>query len=563
MRHPFRTAVLALLILLPAAATPAHAAGGMVSAADPRAAEAGRNILREGGSAADAAIAMMLALTVVEPQSSGIGGGGFLLHHDARTGTIGSVDGREAAPASAGPDRFLGADGRPMPFMSAWPGGYSVGVPGNIRLAARVHARWGRLPWKALFAPAITLAEEGFKVTPRLNRAIANTSKYTNWQDFPAIAALYLKDGEPAAVGTLIRNPALAKTLRTLADEGPDPFYTGEIARQITDAVATTTRNPTALTAADLAAYQAKDRPPVCGKYRAYKVCSMGPPSSGALTMLEILGLLERFDIRKLGKDNPVAWHLIAEAMQLAYADREMWMADADFVKVPVAGLIDPAYLAARSRLISPTHAAAKYPAGNPKGAEPRTASPETEPAGTTHFVAVDGEGDVATMTSTVESGFGSQLVAGGFVLNNELTDFSFAPEKDGAPVANRVGPGKRPMSAMTPTIVYDASGKPVFTVGAAGGQTIIMQVTKAVIAHLDWGLSAEEAVALPALFRAAPAVALEDGTAIVAMKPALEKLGHTVVLGKNALKANAAERTADGWIGAADPRSEGVWLKE
>ena len=549
------------LLFLPLSAPVSAQAQGVVSAADPRAAAAGQEILRAGGSAADAQMAMMLALTVVEPQSSGIGGGGFFIYQDARTGVLTTIDGRERAPAAATPDRFLGPDGKPLGYLDAIPGGRSVGVPGNIRLMAMVHARFGKLPWKALFAPAIKLAEEGYTVTPPMANGMKNVSQI--WKDFPAIAAQYMHDGKPYAVGETVRNPALAATLRRIADEGADAFYTGPIAQGIVDAATGAARRPSDMTLADLAAYQAKQRPAVCGHYRVYRICGMGPPSSGATTVLQILGMLERFDMKKLGRDNPVSWHLIGEAMLLAYADREKYLGDSDFVDVPVAGLIDPAYMKARSKLISARRTLPTHDAGTPPGAPQRTAAVQGEVPGTTHFVSVDREGSVATMTSTVEGPFGSQILSGGFVLNNELTDFTYAPEKDGALVANRVQPGKRPLSSMSPTIVYDERGKPIFTVGAAGGKTIIMQVAKALIAHLDWGMDARESLGLGLVYFNAKGLVLEEGTAVAPMKDALEKLGHVVSVSKLGLKANAAELTPNGWVGAADPRSVGVALTE
>jgi gamma-glutamyltranspeptidase/glutathione hydrolase len=555
----FRLILSLWLLILPSAAL---ASGGMVTAADPRGAAAGQEILRKGGSATDAAMAMMLALGVVEPQSSGIGGGGFLVHHDAKTGKVATIDGREAAPADALPTRFLDATGRPRPMSQVRPGGYSVGIPGNIRLMEMAHKKWGKLPWAALFQPAIRLAEQGFELTPRLYASLTNTQR--TWQNFPEMQKLYWKDGAPMPVGSIVKNPALAATLRAIAAGGPNAFYTGANAAAISKAIAEAPNNPTQLTAADLAGYRAKDRPPVCGGYRGYKVCGMGPPSSGATTVLEVLGMLERFDLKGLGKDSPTAWHLIGEAMQLAYADREKYLGDPDFVSNPVAGMISPAYLASRSAIIAPDKTLAAYTAGTPPGAEARTAGISSEVAGTTHFIAIDGKGDIVAMTSTVEGAFGSQLTAGGFILNNELTDFTFVPERGGAPVANRVQPGKRPLSSMAPTIVYDAGGKPVFVVGAAGGKTIIMQVAKAIIAHLDWGLSAQDSIAMPLLYFNQNGLVIEDGTPLEAMKPALEQLGHKVITGRMPLKANAAERLPNGtWGGAADPRSPGVALAE
>jgi len=553
-----RLLLLIALLLTPGAA---FAKGGAVSAADPRAAEAGREMLRAGGSAVDAAMAMMLALTVVEPQSSGIGGGGFIVHHDAATGTIATIDGRETAPSSATPDRFLGPDGKPLPFIQAAPGGLSVGVPGNIRLMARAHRRWGRLPWTRLFQPAIHLARDGYRVTPVLADRLAVMAKVD--AAFPTFRAIYWDGDKPKSTGALIRNPALASLLEKLAAQGPDAFYQGETAAAIGRAVAEAPRNPAEITADDLASYQAKDRPAVCGWYRLYRICGMGPPSSGATTILQILGLIERFPMGKLGKDDPRAWHLIGEAMMLAYADRDKYLADRDFVPVPIAGLIDPAYLAERSRLISEKKSIGVYAAGAPPGSAPRTAAISGEVPATTHFVAVDGDGNIASMTSTVEGPFGSQLVAEGMILNNELTDFSFAPERDGAPVANRVEPGKRPLSSMSPTIVYDAGGKPILAVGSAGGRRIIMHVAKTLIGVLDWRLPAAEAIALPNIFFAGDALLIEEGTALEAMRPALERLGHVVTPASLGSKLNAAERTPQGWRGAADPRSEGVALAE
>jgi gamma-glutamyltranspeptidase / glutathione hydrolase len=537
------------------------AKGGVVSSADPRAAEAGREILRAGGSAADAAMAMMLALTVVEPQSSGIGGGGFILYHDAKSGLIGTIDGREKAPSSASPNLFLGADGKPMSFRDAVPGGRSVGIPGNISLMAETHRKWGKLKWAQLFQPAIRLAENGYDVTPRLAGVLNSVKGF--WPDFPATQAIYWQDGRPKRAGETVKNPALAALLRTVAAKGPKAFYSGRNAQAIIDAAGRSKRNPTVITKRDIAAYQATPREAVCTTYRVYKLCGMAPPSSGATTVFQILGMLERFDMKALGKDNPQSWHLIAEAMMLAYADREKYLGDPDFVQVPVAGLLDKGYIASRSTLISPTTSLAKYEAGTPPGAQPRTAAISGEVAGTTHFVAVDGAGSVATMTSTVEGLFGSQLVANGYVLNNELTDFTFAPDQDGAPVANRVEAGKRPLSSMSPTIVYDASGKPIFTVGAAGGKKIIMQVAKSLIAHLDWGLNAQEAVSAPNIYFGGDAVLVEANTPLAAMQGQIATFGRTVVSTELGGKANAAELTPEGWRGAADPRSDGVALGE
>lgn len=555
-----KKALLALLslCLIP---TIAHAKGGVVSAADPRAAEAGREILRAGGSAIDAEMAMMLALTVVEPQSSGIGGGGFLVHHDGKSGVIATIDGREKAPSSANPALFLGAGGKPMPFIQAFPGGRSVGVPGNIALMAKAHKQWGKLGWAKIFAPAIRLANQGYQVTPLL-AARLNQIKGI-WTDFPEAQAIYWQDGRPKKVGDTIKNPALAALLQSVARKGPRAFYSGANAKAIIAAVGNAKRNPTLITPRDIAAYQAKERTAVCQSYRQYILCGMGPPSSGATTIFQILGMIERFDMKALGKDSPQAWHLIAESMQLAYADREKYLGDPDFVNVPVAGLLDKVYMASRSALISPDKSLPRYDAGTPPGAAPRTAALSSEVAGTTHFVATDGAGNVASMTSTVEGPFGSQLIANGYFLNNELTDFTFAPEKDGAPVANRVEAGKRPLSSMSPTIVYGPDHKVILAVGSAGGKRIIMHVAKTLIGVLDFGMSAKDAIALPNIYFGGDAVLVESGTTLDAMRVALSGFGRTVVSSDLGSKVNAIERVPTGWKGAADPRSEGIALEE
>ena len=537
------------------------AAQGVTSSADPRATEAGREILAKGGSAADAQMAMMLVLTLVEPQSSGVGGGGFFIYHDAKTGQVTTIDGREKAPAAATPDRFLGKDGKPRGFMDVVPGGLSVGVPGNIRLMQEVHKRWGKLPWADIFQPAIVLADKGFEVTPVLHNLM---NAYADvWKDFPEIRAIYYVDGKPAPVGTIVRNPAYAKLLRDVAARGPDAFYTGANAQAIVKAVTQAPRNQSKMTLADLKAYEAKERPAVCTTYRVYKVCGMGPPSSGATTVFGILGMLEAYDMKAMGKDNVMSWHLLAEAMQLAYADRGQYLGDSDFVDVPVKGLLDKQYLASRRMLISPYTVRADYPVGTPPGSEPRTASGPVNEHGTTHFVAVDRDGNVATMTSTVESIFGSQLIANGFVLNNELTDFTFAPEQDGKPVANRVEANKRPLSSMSPTIVYGPDGQVVLALGSAGGKRIIMHVAKTLIGVLDWGLPAEQAIARPNLFFDDQGAIIEDHAMGKEIAQESAVFGKPIRPENFGSKVNAVERTPTGWRGAADPRTPGNWATD
>ena len=571
MNHRFLTplAVLALASCAPAPATNAPPVAsvyekGMVSAADPRAAEAGAEILRAGGSATDAAIATMLALTVVEPQSSGIGGGGFYVTTNAR-GQVETIDGREMAPSAAHPKWFF-KDGVLQKFQQVVPGGTSVGVPGNIALAAKAHAAHGRLPWAQVFAPAMRLARDGFAITPRLHEMLGDSADVAAF-GAEGRALFFGADGKPLPVGTLVKNPALADTLGRVATEGSKAFYTGSNAAAIAAKVSLAATNPAPLTEADVGAYVAKDRAAVCGSYRGYRVCSMGPPSSGATTVLATLIQLERFDLKAMGKDSPVAWHLIAESQRLAYADRARFAADADFVSVPVAGMIDRKYLAARSALIDPAGSIDKAAAGTPPGSEKLSYadSPQLNEAGTSHFSVVDRAGNAVSYTSTIESSFGSGLVVGGYFLNNELTDFDFNPELGGRMVANRVEGGKRPRSSMSPTLVFGPDGRLRLVVGAAGGVTIPAQVIRAVIGVIDWDLSAQDTLALPVIFAPATEIIfVERGTFLETMIPALKALGHAQVQPRGLpLKANAIElRGSQAW-GGADPRSEGKAVHE
>jgi gamma-glutamyltranspeptidase/glutathione hydrolase len=567
--RPLRLA-LPLLILSSCATQPgqmAPSAGagqtlGAVSAADPRAAQAGLEILRAGGSATDAAIATAIALTVVEPQSSGIGGGGFLIHHDERSRGLTSFDGREEAPSAASPNWFFGADGKPVDDPSV--GGRAAGVPGNVRMFALAHRQHGKLPWGKLFDPAIRLARDGFQLTPRGQEAVASwrpeALRLTPW----ARATFLQADGKAKPVGSVIRNPELAGLLSEIARFGPDHFYTGPVADRIVAAVRAAPRNPAPMVKGDLASYDAKQREVRCGTYRRHRVCGMGPPSSGATTVFAVLKQLERFDLASLGPDNPQAWHLIAESTRLAYADREAYLADPDHVSVPTAGLMNEAYLASRSALIQPGRAMAQVTHGTPPGATKTAFVRHEEPAGTSHMVASDRWGNVATLTSTIEAPWGSGVTVNGMFLNNELTDFHVVPAgPNGLPVANRVEAGKRPRSSMSPTIVYGPDGEVRLAIGAAGGPTIIMQVAKAIIGVVDWGRTAQQAIALPTLVSAGQGVAVERGSALEAMVPALTALGHRVSIRPPGFKANAIERVGGRWIGAADPRSEGVALSQ
>lgn len=529
---------------------------GTVSAADPRAAEAGAQMLRQAGTAADAVLATLLALTVVEPQSSGIGGGSFLVYSPRGQIPI-TIDGRETAPAAANGTWFY-RDGQPMQIGEAIPGGKSVGVPGNLRLMALAHRNSGKLPWAKLFEPAIKLARDGFAITPRFYGSLARF-KETGALSEDGRALFYGSDGNPLPIGTVVRNPKLAAFLEDLARRGPDSFYVGPNAQAIVATVNGAPRNPSKMTTGDIASYNAPARPPVCGEYRGYKICGMGPPSSGGIAVYQILKQLERFDMAQLGPQSPTSWHLIAESMRLAFADRDKYLGDGEFVQVPVRGLMDTGYLQKRSALIAADHTMPKAVAGTPEGAPASACGAAAAEAGTSHFVAVDREGNVASLTSTIESPFGSGLMVNGYYLNNELTDFNIVPDVNGCPAANRVEGGKRPRSSMSPTIVYGPDGKVRLAVGAAGGATIIAQVAKTIIGVIDWKLSAQDAIALPVLFAPGDTVFVEQGTSLEAMAPALRALGHDVRAREPGFKANAIEWRDGGWSGGADPRSEGA----
>ena len=537
------------------------AAKGMVSAADPRAAEAGAEMLRQGGSAVDAAFATLLALNVVEPESQGIGGGSYLVY-SPRGATPVTFDGREIAPRAATGTWFY-KDGKPLAHEDAVPGGKSVGVPGNLRLMAMAHARYGKLPWAALFQPAIKLARDGFQITPRLYGSLKG-SRRTGAMSAQGREIFYSGDGNPKPIGTLVKNPAFADFLEGIAKRGAESFYTGSNPQNIVATVNQAPVNPSHMTVADIASYKVIQRAPVCGTYRGYKICGMGPSSSGGLAVFETLKQLERFDLTALGPNSPVAWHLIAESMRLAYADRELYLGDPAYVSVPTAGLMDPAYLAKRSALISMDRAMPTVAAGHPAGAPKMTCTTVPVPErGTSHFVAVDAQGNVASETSTIEDIFGSGLMVSGFYLNNELTDFNIVPDKDGCLTANRVQPGKRPRSSMSPTIVFDRQGHVRLAVGAAGGPTIPAQVLKAIIGVIDWHYSAQQAIALPVIFAPADTVYLEKGTFLETMAPHLQAMGHTVQIRAPGFKANAVEWVNGHWAGGADPRSEGAAVSE
>ncbi len=516
-------------------------------------------MLRRGGSAVDAAIATTVALTLLEPESTGIGGGGFLLHLD-RHGALTTIDGREAAPAAARPDWFV-KDGKPMDFSAAVLGGRSVGVPGLLRLAEQAHRDHGRLPWAVLFEPTIALARDGFAMSERLAGSLPI---YLDAALFDDGRELYFdRDGKPLPAGTIIRNPPLAALLEQVAKGGADAFYTGPNAQAIVAEVTTASRNPAPMTLADLATYRAKLRAPVCGLYRAYRICSMGPPASGAVTLLAILGQLERFDLKSLGPSSPVSWHLFAESTRLAFADRARFIGDPAFSVVPVAGLTDQAYIRERSALIAADRTMTSVSAGSPVGAVAAADVPAGVEHGTSHVAVSDRFGNVASFTSTIESGFGSGLVVNGYFLNNELTDFDLAPPPAGKKAANSAGPGKRPRSAMSPVVAYGPDGRVAFAVGAGGGSTIVAQVAKAIVGVVDFGLPFDQAIALPLLFSPGDVVQLEQGSGAERFAPALQALGHQTRVQSMRLKASAVYWRDGAWHGTADRRSEGAAITE
>nr|WP_242485857.1 gamma-glutamyltransferase [Pseudomonas sp. TH41] len=556
-----------------------HAAKHMAAAANPLAAEAGREMLRLGGSAIDAAIAMQAVLTLVEPQSSGIGGGALIVLWDGKN--VRTYDGRETAPAGATEKLFLQADGKPMPFTQAQIGGRSVGTPGVLRALELAHQKHGRLPWAKLFEPAIKLAEEGFAISPRLQRLIASDS---SMRRSPDMMAYFLDaDGSPKAVGTLLKNPALAAVLKRIAIEGPDAFYTGPVAQEMVTKVRGHA-NPGSLSLNDLKSYSAKERAPLCTDYKRWQVCGMPPPSSGGIAVAQILGTLEalqtrdkRFALAPLKpvktdtpagvEPSPEAVHLISEAERLAYADRAQYVADTDFVPVPVKGLVDPTYLASRAALISDRSMGLAKP-GTPPGIQVAYA-PDRSPLriSTSQVVAVDDQGGAVSMTTTVESAFGSHLMVQGFVLNNQLTDFSFIPEENGQKVANRVEPGKRPRSSMAPTLIFDRqNGEFLATLGSPGGSQIIEYVAKSTIGLLDWNLDPQTAIRLPNFGSRNGPTELEQGQFSPALIQALKDKGHSVdeidmTSGTQAIVRVKDAQGKASLAGGADPRREGEAL--
>lgn len=556
--------------------TTQHAQHHMAAAANPLAAEAGREMLRQGGSAIDAAIAMQAVLTLVEPQSSGIGGGAFIMLWDGKN--VHAYDGRETAPAGATERLFLKADGQPMAFTDAQIGGRSVATPGVLRALDMAHKKTGRLQWAKLFEPAIRLSEQGFAISPRLHSLIAADRFIPH---SPDMAAYFLNaDGTPKATGTLLKNPALAAVFKRIAQDGPDALYNGPIAEEIARKVQGN-HNAGSLSATDLKGYAAKERVPLCSDYKRWKICGMPPPSSGGIAIAQIMGTLQALEARDprlaIAPMRPVksaspaglepvpeAVHLIAEAGRLAFADRALYVADADFVPVPVAGLVAPSYLAQRAALIGERSLGIAKP-GQPAGIQVAYA-PDRSPLriSTSQVVAVDDWGGAVSMTTTVEAAFGSHLMVQGFVLNNQMTDFSFIAEENGQPVANRVQPGKRPRSAMAPTLVFDRqSGELLATLGSPGGSQIIEYVSKSLVAMLDWNLDPQAAISLPNFGSRNGATELESGLFSPVLKQALKEKGHALseIEMTSGIQAIIRTRDAQGKVslsGGADPRREG-----
>ena len=535
----------------------------LVAAANPLAAKAGMEVLRRGGTAADAAVAVQTVLGLVEPQSSGVGGGAFMTFYDAATHKTVAYNGRETAPMGAQPGMFLGADGKPLPFRDAVVSGRATGVPGAFALLALAQKEHGRLAWKSLFGSAESLADDGFIVSPRLAEMVA--SKYFPQSSRPDVVAYFTRaDGAKYKVGDRLINHAYGDTLRALADRGPDALYEGAIAQDI---LSKTHMDPLGgtMTAEDLKAYRAKEGPALCRPYRLYIVCVPPAPASGA-GLLEALGILEHTDIDKRGPNDPRAWYLFAQAQRLMYADRDAYVGDPAFVKVPESGMIDPSYDASRAKLIGDQAPANGFQPGNPPGAEARGPDATAEPGGTSDFTIVDKWGNVVSMTTTVESIFGTGRMVDGFFLNNQLTDFSFAPvDAGGRPVANAVAGGKRPRSSMCPVIVFDRAGHFVAAVGSPGGNSIIAFNLKAVVAVLDWHMSMQDAVALPNLIARGPGT---DGEVDKFSPEILKQLAAWGVVVRDSGGAEGSglhgAMIRNGKLeGGADPRREGVALIE
>ncbi|MEY2934905.1 MAG: gamma-glutamyltransferase [Pseudomonadota bacterium] len=541
--------------------------GAMVVTANPLATDAALTALRRGGNAIDAFVASQLVLGLVEPQATGLGGGGFLVYYDAKRRQLQTYDAREKAPAGATERLFLKPDGTELGFSEAVLSGRSVGVPGVPMLLAVAHRAHGKQRWASLFESALQLAENGFVISPRLSAQIAANA--TNLARDPAAAAYFLNpDGSAKAAGTLLENPAYAETLGGLRRDGASGFYSGKIAADIARAVQQDPAAPGSLTPADLASYRVVVRAPVCGAYRVFEICGMGPPSSGGVMVAQLLGLLEPYDMAAAGPGTLRSVHLFTQANRLAFADRALYLADPDFVDVPVAGLLDPAYLASRSSLILEDRDLGTATPGVPPGAARRDAADASFPrfGGTSHSTIRDACGNMVSTTTTVESPFGNNRMVDGFLLNNELTDFAFTPTINGSPVANRVEPNKRPRSSMAPTIVFDPDGEVAYTAGTPGGASIIAVTAQTLIEMIDWKLTPQQAAAFPHFLNNNGNTLLETTLPSVngpldlnMLAPALTAMGHTVTSGAVVSGTGIIQVSPAGLIGGADPRREGT----
>lgn len=531
-----------------------------VATANPYASEAGIEVLRKGGSAADAAVAIALVLGLTEPQSSGIGGGGLALYYDAKARVVHSFDGRETAPAAATPDMFLGPDGKPPAFHAAVVGGRSVATPSELRLLEALHKQHGRLPFRDLLQPAIRLATDGFQLGKRLHKLLSRDKFLA--RDPEAAAYFYEADGRPKAVGTVIKNPAYAEVLRTVAEQGVDAFYTGVIAEDIVRKVRGHETNPGRLALEDLRSYKVVERPPLCATFRSHNVCGAGPPTSGGVTVLQILKLHELVEPTGVPQVQPYATHLFADAGNLAFADRNQYIADPDFVALPLAGLLADGYLRGRAQLLRKDRSLGLATAGTPPGAVAHLGSDElSERAATSHVSVLDAEGNALALTVTIEDVFGSRQMVRGFLLNNELTDFSLAPSVEGRTVVNRIEARKRPRSSMAPTLVLGQDGALQVVIGSPGGSAIINYVAQSLIAILDWKLDVQAALNLPHVGARNGPLELEKGTAAQSYQVALEAMGHTTRVLDHTSGLSAIQIIRGHIEAGVDPRREGVAL--
>ncbi|MDO6428300.1 gamma-glutamyltransferase [Thalassotalea sp. 1_MG-2023] len=529
----------------------------MVATANPYATKIGYKILEKGGSAIDAAIAVQLALTLVEPQSSGIGGGAFILHWDKKNQHLTTFDGREVAPKAATPDIFLDKNDKAVPWIKAVVGGRSVGVPGVLAALKKAHDKYGKLPWKDLFTDVITLAEQGFIVSPRLQKLV-EMQYNPGITELDEIREYFFPDGHAVKAGDKLKNKKLAKVYRSLSEEGISPFYQGWIAKSIVKAVQSSPVAPGKLSTEDLASYQAKEVQPVCGSYRDYRICGMAPPSSGGVAVLQILKQLEPFDMAKLAFEDAQTVHLFTQSSRLAFADRARYIADDGFVNVPTSTLVSEQYLNQRSKLINIHQDMGKATAGEVESLTALADNVSIELPSTSHISIVDADGNAISMTTSIEMAFGSAVMAEGFILNNQLTDFSLAPSVNGQLVANRLEANKRPRSSMAPTMVFKGDDL-TLVVGSPGGSRIINYVAQTIMGVLDWGLDPQQAINMPKVTNRNRITTLEKGTSIVGLATELKAKGHEIAIRDLNSGIHAIEVKKSSLVGGADPRREGT----